>query len=74
MININDILRELNALNLKKSQNNIKKLMNIIETDRTVIKSFIVENIFASSILSTIFAFVILNKTIKSFTEIFKIM
>ena len=74
MININDVLRELNALSLKKNQNNIKKLMNMIKTDRTIIKSFIVKNIFASSILSTISTFVTLNKTIKFFTEVFKIM
>ena len=71
---INDVLRKLNALSFKKSQNNIKKLMNMIKTDRTVIKSFTVKNVFASSILSTIFASVILNKTIKFFTEAFKIM
>ena len=74
MTDINDVLRKLNALSFKKSQNNIKKLMNMIKTDRTVIKSFTVKNVFASSILSTIFASVILNKTIKFFTEAFKIM
>ena len=74
MTNINNILRELNILNFKKSQNNIKKLMNIIKNDRTVTKSFIAENAFASSILSIIIVFVILNKTIKFFIKIFKIM
>ena len=74
MININDVLRELNALSLKKSQNNIKKLMNIIKTDRIVIKSFIVENVFAFLILSAISAFVTSNKTIKFFIKTFKIM
>ena len=74
MININDVLRELNVLNLKKNQNNIKKLMNMIKTDRTVIKFFTVENVFASSILSTIFVFVTSNKTIKFFIKAFKIM
>ena len=74
MTDINDVLRELNALNLKKNQNNIKKLMNMIETDRTVIKSFTVENIFVFSILSTISASVISNKTIESFIKTFKIM
>ena len=72
--NINDVLRELNVLSFKKSQNNIKKLMNIIRNDRIIAKSFIVENAFVSSILSTIAAFVTSNKTIKSFTKIFKIM
>ena len=74
MTNINDVLRELNVLSFKKSQNNIEKLMNMIENDRTAAKSFTAENAFASSILSVIIVFVILNKTIKSFTEIFKIM
>ena len=74
MIDINDILRELNALSFKKSQNNIEKLMNIIKTDRTVTKSFIIKNVFVFLILSAIFVSVILNKTIKSFTKAFKIM
>ena len=74
MTNINNVLRELNALNFKKSQNNIEKLMNMIENDRTVTKSFTAKNAFASSILSMIIAFVTLNKTIKSLTNVFKIM
>ena len=74
MTNINDVLRELNVLNFKKSQNSIKKLMNMIENDRTAAKSFTAENVFVSSILSIIIVFVILNKTIKFLTEIFKIM
>ena len=48
--------------------------MNMIETDRIVIKSFIVENVFAFSILSAISVSVTSNKTIESFIEIFKIM
>ena len=74
MTNINDVLRKLNVLNFKKSQNNIKKLMNMIKNDRIVIKSFIAKNVFASSILSIIIVFVTLNKTIKFFIKIFKIM
>ena len=74
MTNINDVLRELNALSFKKSQNNIKKLINMIKNDRIITKSFIVENAFISSILSTIAVFVISNKTIKFLTKIFKIM
>ena len=46
----------------------------MIETDCIVIKLFIVKNIFVFSILSAISAFVTLNKTIKSFIKIFKIM
>ena len=71
---INDVLRELNALSFKESQNNIKKLMNMIKTDRIATKSFIIENVFAFLILSTIFIFMTLNKTIKFFTKTFKIM
>ena len=72
--NINNILRKLNVLNFKKNQNNIKKLMNMIKNNRIVTKSFLAKNIFISSILSMIISFIISNKTIKSFTEIFKIM
>ena len=72
--NINDVLRELNVLNFKKNQNNIKKLMNMIENDRIVAKSFIAKNVFVSSILLVIIVFVTLNKTIKFFTKIFKII
>ena len=72
--NINDVLRKLNVLNFKKSQNNIKKLMNMIKNDRTVTKSFIAKNIFISSILSMIIVFVTSNKTIKFFIKILKIM
>ena len=48
--------------------------MNIIKNDCIVAKSFIAKNAFISSILSIIIVFVISNKTIKSFTKIFKIM
>ena len=74
MTNINNILRELNVLNFKKSQNNIKKLMNIIKNDCIIIKSFIAKNVFALSILSIIIVFMILNKMIKSFINVFKII
>ena len=72
--NINDALRELNVLNFKESQNNIKKLINIIKNDRIVTKSFTAKNVFILSILSIIIVFVILNKMIKSFINVFKIM
>ena len=48
--------------------------MNMIKNDRTVAKSFTAKNVFASLILFMIIVFVISNKTIKSFTKIFKIM
>ena len=74
MTNINNVLRELNILNFKKSQNNIEKLMNMIKNDRIVIKSFIAKNVFALLILSIIIVLVTSNKTIKSFINVFKIM
>ena len=74
MININDVLRELNILSFKKYQNSIKKLMNIIKTDHTVTKLFIIKNIFIFLILSTILVSVILNKILKFFVETFEIM
>ena len=74
MTNINNVLRKLNVLSFKESQNSIEKLMNMIENDRTIAKSFIAKNVFVSSILSMIIIFVTSNKTIKSFTKIFKIM
>ena len=74
MTNINDVLRKLNVLNFKKNQNNIEKLMNMIKNDHIIAKLFTVENVFVSSILLAIVVFVILNKTIKSFIKIFKIM
>ena len=72
--NINDVLSKLNILNFKKSQNNIKKLMNIIKNNCIVTKSFTAKNVFISLILSTIIVFMILNKIIKFSTKIFKIM
>ena len=74
IIDINNVLRELNVLSFKKSQNNIKKLMNMKKINCIVIKSFTVKNIFAFLILSAIFVSVTSNKTIKSFIKTFKIM
>ena len=48
--------------------------MNMIKNDCTIAKSFIAKNVFASSILSIIIVFMILNKTIKFFIKIFKII
>ena len=64
----------MNALNFKKSQNNIEKLINMIKNNCIIVKSFIIENVFILLILSAIIVFVIPNKTIKLFTKIFKIM
>ena len=46
----------------------------MIKTDCTVTKSFIIKDVFALLILSTISVFVTLNKTIKFFIKAFKIM
>ena len=48
--------------------------MNMIKNDHIVTKSFIAKNVFISLILSIIIIFIILNKTIKFFTNIFKII
>ena len=48
--------------------------MNMIKNDRIVTKSFIAKNVFVSSILSMIIVFMISNKIIKFFINIFKIM
>ena len=72
--NINDVLRKLNVLNFKKSQNNIEKLINMIRNNYIVAKPFIAKNTFILSILSMIIIFMISNKMIKSFIKIFKIM
>ena len=48
--------------------------MNMIKNDRIAAKLFIAENAFISLILLIIIVFMISNKTIKSFTKIFKIM
>ena len=74
MIDINNVLRKLNVLSFKKSQDIIKKLINIKKTDHIITKSFIIENNFVFLILSAIFASVTSNKTIKSFIKTFKIM
>ena len=71
MTNINNALRKLNVLNFKKSQNNIKKLMNIIENNYIVAKLFTAKNAFALLILSIIIIFIISNKMIKFFIKNF---
>ena len=72
--NINNVLRELNVLNFKKSQTNIEKLMNMMKNNRIIVKSFIIKNVFVLSILLTIIVFVTSNKIIKFFIKILKIM
>ena len=74
MIDINNVLRELNVLNSKESQDSIGKLINLIETDQKTNKSFSSETIFAPSVLSAISTQITFEKIIKSFIETFKIM
>ena len=74
IIDINDILRKLNVLNLKKNKNNIDKLPNLIKINQKTNKSFSFETIFALSVLSTISTQIMFKKIIKSFIETFKIM
>ena len=73
-IDINDALRKLNVLNLKKNKDSIDKLINLIEIDQKTNKSFNFKTIFASSVLLTISTQIIFKKIIKFFIKTFKIM
>ena len=46
IININDVFLKLNILNFKKSQNNIKRLINIIKDNYIAAKSFTAKYFF----------------------------
>ena len=74
MIDINNVLRELNALNSKKSKNNIDKLIDLIETNQKTNKSFNFKTTFAFSVLSAISVQITFKKIIEFFIEVFKIM
>ena len=74
MIDINNALRELNALSSKENKDNIDKLIDLIRTDQKINKSFSSETTFASSVLPTISTQITFKKIIESFTEAFKIM
>ena len=74
MIDINDALRELNALSSKKSKNSIDKLIDLIGTDQKTNKSFSSETAFASLVLSIISTQITFKKIIEFLIEIFKIM
>ena len=74
MININNALRKLNVLNLKKNKNNIDKLINLIKTNQKTNKFFNFKITFAFSVLSTISIQIMFKKIIKFFIEIFKII
>ena len=74
MIDVNDALRELNVLNLKKSKDSIDKLINLIKTNQKINKSFNSETAFAPSVLSAISTQIMFKKIIEFFIETFKIM
>ena len=74
MININDALRELNALNSKKNKDSIDKLIDLIKTNQKTNKSFNFKIAFAFSVLSAISTQITFEKIIKFFIEVFKIM
>ena len=74
MIDINDALRELNVLNSKKSKDSIGKLIDLIETNQKINKSFSSETTFASSVLPAVPTQITFEKIIESLIETFKIM
>ena len=74
MTDINNILRKLNVLSLKRNKDNIDKLINLIKTNQKTNKSFSSETVFASSVLSTISTQIMFEKIIEFFIEVFKIM
>ena len=53
-IDINNILRKLNILSSKENKNNIDKLIDLIKIEQKINKSFSLETILASFVLSAI--------------------
>ena len=74
MIDINDALQKLNILSLKKSKDNIDKLIDLIKIDQKTNKFFNSETTFASSVLSMISTQITFEKIIESFIKAFKII
>ena len=74
MININNALRELNALSSKENKINIDKLMNLIKTDQKTNKSFSSKTFFAFSVLFVVSISMTFKKIVKFFIKTFKIM
>ena len=74
MIDINDALRELNALNSKKSKDSIDKLIDLVGTDQKTSKSFSSETAFASLVLPAASTQITFEKIIEFLIEAFKIM
>ena len=71
---INNILQKFNILNLKKSKDNIDKLMNLIKIDQKTNKYFSFKIVFTFSILSAISISIIFKEIIKSCIKLLKIM
>ena len=74
MIDINNALREFNALNSNINKNNIDKLIDLIRIDQKTNNFFSSEIIFTFSILSAISIQIIFEKIIEFFIKAFKIM
>ena len=74
MIDINDALRELNALSSKESKNSIGKLIDLVGTDQKTSKSFSSETAFASPVLPAASTQITFEKIIEFLIEAFKIM
>ena len=74
IIDINNALRELNALSSKENKNSIDKLINLIKTNQKTSKSFSPETAFAPSVLPATSTQIMFKKIIKSVIEAFKIM
>ena len=74
MIDINDVLRKLNVLNLKKNKNSIDKLIDLIEIDQKTNKSFNFKITFLFSVLSAISTQIIFEKIIEFLIKTFRIM
>ena len=74
IIDINDALRKLNVLSLKKNKNSIDKLIDLIRTNQKTNKSFSFKTAFASSVLPAMAIQIMFKKFIEFFIEAFKIM
>ena len=74
MTDINDALRELNALSSKENKDSIDKLIDLIKTNQKTSKSFSSKTAFAPSVLSAAPTQITFEKIIEFHTEAFKIM
>ena len=74
MININNVLRELNVLSLKKNKNNIDKLMNLMKIDQKTNKFFSSKTVFALFMLLIVLISMTIKKIVEFFIKMFKTM